>query len=112
MMNIWSLYKHRRIKLLLFTLQHQLGHDNFNVEDDDETDYLSIELTSPGQPDIRAYIYIHGRSKFLYGIHLEYPWYSENVFSNEVLVYEGLSMQQVINILSTHFEVDGFEMAI
>ena len=111
-MNIWSLIKHRRIKLLLIIMQNQLGHDNFLVEDDEDQDYLAIELMKPGQPDVRAYIYTYGQSRNQYGIHLEYPWYRENEFHNEVLVYEGLSLQQVVNILSTHFDASSFEMAI
>ena len=111
-MNIWSLSKHKTIKLLVFKLQQYMGHSTFVIPEADETDPLSIELVKANQSQVRAYIYTHGQSQDRYGIHLEYPWYVENEFNDAVLVYEDLSMSQVINTLATHFEVSQLEMAV
>lgn len=110
-MNIWSLNKDNTIKLLLFKLQQQLGTRSFSLPEFDDTDPLSVELIKPEQPNVRAYVYTHGQPRDRFGVHLEYPWYVENEFNDAVLVYEDLSISQLINTLATHFDVARFEMA-
>jgi hypothetical protein len=110
--NIWALSKHKTIKLLLFQLQEQLAQGNFSVEDTGCKEYYEVSLVKPDQPEVRAYVYIYGQLKDLYGIHLEYPFNSENEYSNSSPFYEDLTLQQVIKILASHFDVQGYEMAI
>lgn len=111
-MNIWSLSKHKNIKLLLLKLDKQLGFKNFHLVRDEDDDFFTVMLVKPGQPDIRAYIYTYGQADNFYGIHLEYPWFIENEFNDSILVYENLSMQQVTNSMATHFEVASYEMVV
>lgn len=111
-MNIWSIQKHKNIKLLLLKMQKHLDHKNICIEDEDNHDHFSIALVKPDQPDVRAYVYTFGQLRDLYGIHLEYPWFSENQFNDSIQVYENLSQNQIINTLITHFEVADYEMAI
>ena len=111
-MNIWSMSKHKSIKLLLFKLLSQLGKEDFCIEDEDNKDYFSFSLIKPEQPEIRAYVYTYGQMKDMYGIHLEYPWFIEYEFNDSVQVYEDLSAAQIINTLVTHFDVSSLEMAV
>lgn len=110
--NIWVLPKHKKIKLLLFQLQEQLAQRNFSLENAGGNEYYEVSLVKPGQPELRAYVYIYGQLKDLYGVHLEYPFNSENGYSNSSPFYEDLTLKQVIKILASHFDVQGYEMAI
>ena len=112
--NIWTLPKHRKIKLLLFHLQEQLAKGNFSVEETVSKEYYEVSLAKRDQPEISAYVYIYGQLKDLYGIHLEYPYTytSENEYSKSSSFYEDLTLKKVIEILASHFDVQGYEMAI
>lgn len=110
--NIWALLKHKTIKLLLFQLQEQLAQGNFLLEDTGGNEYYAISMVKANQEEVRAYVYIYGQLKDLYGIHLEYPFNSENEYSNSSPFYEDLSLKQVIKILASHFDVPIYEMAI
>lgn len=112
MMNIWSLFKHNSIKLLLLKLQTHLQDKSICIEDVDDKDYFSLTLVKPDQPGIRAYIYTYGQARDLYGIHLEYPIFNENDFNNTIQIYEDLSMNQIINTIIEHFDVAAYEMAV
>lgn len=111
-MNIWSLAKHDNIKLLLISVQMQLGLENFCINDDKEKNYFSIVLIKPDQPEVRSYIYTYDKTDALYGIHLEYPHFSENGFNDTLMIYDELSLRQVIDTLATHFEITDFKMAL
>lgn len=111
-MNIWSLFKHRSIKLMLLQAQQQLGLKNIRIEDEDSDDFFSIALIKQNQPEVRAYVYTYGQSRAMYGIHLEYPWFIENEFNDTLQVYEELTLNQIVNTLATHFEVASYEMAV
>jgi hypothetical protein len=110
-MNIWSLFKHRSIKLLLFKAQQQLGMKHFCIEEEDDKDFFAIALVKQDQPEVRAYVYTYGQSREMYGIHLEYPWFIENAFNDVIQVYEDLSLNQIVNTLATHFDVARYDMA-
>jgi len=111
-MNVWSLDKHKSLKLLLLRLDKQIGFKKISFARDEDDDYQTVMLVKPDQPDIRAYIYTHGQAENIYGIHLEYPWFIENEFNDSILVYENLTMQQVINSMVTHFDVASYEMVV
>jgi len=111
-MNIWSLFKHRSIKLMLFKAQQQLSLTNISIEDEDNIDFFSIALIKRNQPEVRAYVYTYGQAQEMYGIHLEYPWFIENEFNDVIQVYEDLTLNQIVNTLATHFEVASYEMAV
>lgn len=111
-MNIWSLFKHRSIKLMLFKAQQQLSLTNISIEDEDNIDFFSIALIKQNQPEVRAYVYTYGQAQEMYGIHLEYPWFIENEFNDVIQVYEDLTLNQIVNTLATHFEVANYEMAV
>jgi len=113
-MNIWSLDKDRKIKFLLFKAQKQLGKESFHIESEDnnDKDLYSIRLIKADQNDVRAFIYTYGQLNDLYGIHLEYPRFHENEFSEPGQLYEDLTLQQIINTLATHFEVTKLDIAM
>ncbi len=110
--NIWALHKHKTIKLLLFQLQSQLMQGNFLLEESGGNEYNAISLVKPDQDEVRAYVYTYGQVKDLYGVVLEYPFNSENEYSNSSPFYEDLTLKQVISILTSHFDVPSYEMAI
>lgn len=111
-MNIWSLVKHDNIKLLLINMQMQLGKASFDLFDENDKNFFSIVLKKPDQPDVSAYIYTYKQAKELYGLHLEYPRLLENGYNENFVIYDELSLQQIIDTLATHFEVVDFETMI
>ena len=111
-MNIWSLDKHKTIKLLLFKLQKQLGQDGFCITGEEGKDFYAITLAKPDNYDVSAYVYIYGQLKELYGIHLEYPYNSDNEYNNPIPFHEDLSLAQITKIVASHFDVSTYEMAI
>jgi len=121
-MNIWTLNKHKNIKILLIKMQMQMGIENFRLADNGiyhnsesseaMQDYLSVVLVHPDQPEVRAYIRTYKDADDLYDIHLEYPWFIENEKVNDLLVYDELNGQQILNTLATHFNVTSLSMAI
>lgn len=111
-MNVWTLYKHKSIKIVMIRLQSQLGLEHFRVQDEDNRDFFSIALINPKQPEIRAYVYTYGQRREQYGLHLEFPLFAENDLSDSFQVYDGLSINQVIDTLATHFDVASYEVAV
>lgn len=111
-MNIWSLLKHKNIKLLLFNLEFSLGRNSFYIDPMVDKDFNSAMLFKSDQDEVRAYIYLHGQSKDSYGIHLEYPIYMENNLSGSIRLYDNLSRQQIVDILAAHFNAASHEVAV
>lgn len=104
-MNLWSINKHNTIKILLLTLQMEFGLESFLINEDLEKDSLSVTLIKPGQHELQAYIFVHGQADEHYGVHLEYPRFAEQNYNESMLIYEGLSLQLLINTLVAHFEL-------
>lgn len=111
-MNIWSINKHKYIKLLLFHLEFHLGHNSFYIDPRDDKDYNSVMLFKSDKQEVRAYIYLHGQTQDKYGIHLEYPVYMENNLRDSIRLYDDLSRQQIVDTLSAHFEAANHEVAV
>lgn len=111
-MNVWSLDKHKSLRLLLLKLDKQLGFKKISFARDEDDDYQTVMLVKPDQPDVRAYIYTYGQPDKYYGIHLEFPWFIENEFNDSILVFESLTLKQVINSIATHFDVASYEMVV
>lgn len=59
-----------------------------------------------------AYIYTCNQAEELYGIHLEYTRLVENGFNENILVFDELSLQQIINTLITHFDITSYRIRI
>lgn len=107
-MNVWSINKHSEIKLLLITLQTEIGLEKFCIDDEVESGFSAVTLVKPGQADVRAYIYVFGQPIGKYGIHLEYPRLVEQNNYDSTLIYEELSLNLVIESLVAHFEIDAY----
>ncbi len=110
-MNFWSLSKHKNIKLLMFKLQQHLGSQHYMLDHENNKDFCSITLVKPDQQEVSAYVYTHGQPRGLFGIHLEYSWFAENELTDPVLVYENLSMKQIVAVLASHFDAACYDMA-
>lgn len=111
-MNIWSCNKHKSIKLLLFKVVKQFGDEHVCIESRDNKDYFSVALIKPDQPEVSAYIYTYGQTRDEYGLHIEYPWFGEDGLNDTLYAYDGLNINQVINTLATHFEIEGYGVAV
>jgi hypothetical protein len=96
-MNVWAIDKDIPLKLLLLELVYRYGENTLalNVH---EQHYKAIELSIINEPDISAYIYTFGQNAERYGIDLKYPISAHNIVGEN----ENLSLDQIIEILSTH----------
>lgn len=83
----------------------EFGLEHFCIDAEVDNDFYAIALEKSGSSELRAYIYIYGQSGDNYGIHLEYPRFIEQSYSDSMLIYEELSIQTVINTIATHFEL-------
>jgi hypothetical protein len=104
-MNIWALDKDVPIKLLLILLSQQFGADRFVVSEDRELHFKAVRLMSVNEPKVSAYIYSYGQTEGTYGLHLEYPLTDSRIdISSSADIYEGMSTEQMMELLEAHFE--------
>jgi len=96
-MNVWAIDKDIPLKLLLLELVHQYGENTLALSDQ-VRHFQSIELCTVNEPNISAYIYTFGQNAGRYGIDLKYPISAHNIVGEN----EGLSLDQIIEILSIH----------
>ena len=105
MLNIWALEKDESIKLMLLLLAETLGADSFALAENQELDGRAIRLAKIDDPSIRAYIYTYGQEQEHYGVHLELAVHEEVDISNDVAVYENVSLDRLAGMLCVHFDV-------
>ena len=96
-MNVWAINKDMPLKLLLPELVHRYG-ENILALNTREQHYQAIDLCLLNDPALSAYIYTFGQSAGLYGIDLRYPISAHNIVGEN----ENLTLDQIIEILSTH----------
>jgi hypothetical protein len=102
-MNIWALDKDNSIKHLLLLLEQDAGDDAFILCDAEQLHPKSIRLGTHESP-ATAYLYTYGQSPDQYGLHLEYPYNKELNSSEQEEMYEDLSYDAVLEILTVHFD--------
>ncbi|TAN70628.1 MAG: hypothetical protein EPN17_04540 [Methylobacter sp.] len=96
-MNVWAINKDIPLKLLLLELVHRYG-ENILALNNQVQNFQAIDLCTVNEPAISAYIYTFGQSSGRYGIDLKYPIPAHNIVGEN----ENLSLDQIIEILSTH----------
>jgi hypothetical protein len=96
-MNVWAIDKDVPLKLLLLELVHRYG-ENTLMLNNQEQHHKAIELSTVNEPNISAYIYTFGQNAERYGIDLKYPISAHNIVGEN----ENLSLDKIIEILSTH----------
>jgi hypothetical protein len=96
-MNVWAIDKDIPLKLLLLELVHRYGENTLALSDQVQH-FQAIELCTVNEPNISAYIYTFGQNAGRYGIDLKYPISAHNIVGEN----EDLSLDQIIEILSTH----------
>ena len=106
-LNIWSIEKDSSIKIFLLLLDHKIGTDNFCISENIHLDCRAVRLYKNNDYLNSAYIYTYGQLEGLYGIHLEFPMYDETDISDIMDIYEGVSFDKVVELLSTHFDLTG-----
>lgn len=96
-MNVWSINKDTPLKLLLLELVHRYGENTLGLNNQ-EQHFQAIELCLLNDPSLSAYIYTFGQNAGRYGIDLKYPISTNNIVGEN----ENLSLDQIIEIISTH----------
>ena len=102
-MNIWALDKDNSIKHLLLLLEQDAGADAFILCDAEQLHPKSIRLGTHEGP-ATAYLYTYGQTEGHYGLHLEYPYNQELNTSEQEDMYEDLTYDAVLKILTVHFD--------
>ena len=103
--NIWSIAKDSSIKALLLLLSDKIGAENFCISENVHLDCRAVRLYKNNDYLNSAYIYTYGQHEGKYGIHLEFPIYEESDISNITDIYEGISFDRLVELLSTHFDL-------
>jgi hypothetical protein len=98
MMNVWSIDKDAALKVLLIELVHRYGEKTILLNNA-ETHFQAIEIFTPNDPKLRAYIYTFGQRAGRYGIDLKYPIVTHNIVGEN----EEQSLEQILSILESHF---------
>jgi hypothetical protein len=96
-MNVWAINKDIPLKLLLLELVHRYGENTLALNNQ-EQHFQAIDLCMLNEPGISAYIYTFGQSSGRYGIDLKYPISAHNIVGEN----ENLTLDQIVEILSTH----------
>lgn len=103
-MNIWAINKDISIKLLLLTLEEKFDLKNIELLITDDVEDKSIRISDNGMMGLSAYIYSFAQQQGNYGVHLEYPAKADSQpFDMEI--FEELSLERVIDVLSIHFNL-------
>ena len=96
-MNVWAINKDNPLKLLLLELVHRYGENTLALNTQ-EQHYQAIDLCTPNDSKLSAYIFTFGQSSGRYGIDLRYPISTNNIVGEN----ENLTLDQIIEIISTH----------
>jgi hypothetical protein len=100
MLNVWAIDKDAPLKVLLIELVHRYG-ENAILLNNAEQHLQAIEIFTPEQPKLRAYIYTFGQQSARYGIDLKYPIAAHNIVGEN----EEQSLEQILSILESHLEL-------
>lgn len=100
MLNVWAIDKDAPLKVLLIELVHRYG-ENVILLNNAEQHSQAIEIFTPEQPKLRAYIYTFGQQAERYGIDLKYPIAAHNIVGEN----EEQSLEQILSILESHLEL-------
>jgi hypothetical protein len=96
-MNVWAIDKDMPLKLLLLELVHRYGENTLALNTQ-EQHFQAINLCMHNEPALSAYIYTFGQHAGRYGIDLRYPIAAHNIVGDN----ENLTLDQIIDIISTH----------
>ena len=100
MMNVWAIDKDSPLKVLLIELVHRYGEKTIMLNSA-EHHKQAIELFTPDQPKLRAYIYTFGQQAGRYGIDLKYPIATNNIVGE----HEEQGLEQILSILESHLDI-------
>lgn len=100
-MNIWAIDKDLKIKFFLLELIHRFGENTFSLLENNSDHFQSVEIYLTQQPELSAYIHTIAQNKDKYAIDLIYPVKQNNIIGAN----ENLNLEQILSILSTHFNL-------
>ncbi|MGZ8225162.1 MAG: hypothetical protein ACXWT3_00820 [Methylococcaceae bacterium] len=96
-MNVWAIDKDIPLKLLLLELVHRYG-ENTVYMNAQEQHHQALDLRTPDNNGLSAYIFTFGQDAGRYGIDLKYPIAAHNIIGGN----ENLTLEQVIEIIDIH----------
>lgn len=99
-MNVWTIDKTLTIKHFLFELVHSYGENRFSFNEDIDQQQ-AIEIYLNDCPELAAYIYTFAQAHERYGVDLKYPLTVNNIIGEN----ENLNLDQLISIITTHFDL-------
>jgi hypothetical protein len=101
-MNIWSLKKSTELKTLLLLLNDRLVVDTWVIDGDEMEDSQSVRLQSAANPDLAAYISLHGQPHGCFGVHLEFPIHKGAGRYDNTQIAENLDQERTLQLLVMH----------
>jgi len=103
-MNIWALDKDFRIKHLLILLQHNFGDNSFEVISEIQ-EKQAVRLIKINDNSLSVYIYTYGQNDDHYGVHLEYPNFSETNYSDTLDIYDNVNYETLCGLVQMHLDL-------
>jgi hypothetical protein len=101
-MNIWSQKKATELKALLLLLSDRLVADSWVMDNDEPGDSQSVRLQSAANPDLAAYISLHGQLPGCFSVHLEFPIYTGAGRFDNTQIAENLNQERALQLLILH----------
>lgn len=103
--NIWALKKDVSVKHLLLMLTEHVGEGGFEIIARADDDVRAVRLTNPASPETQLYIYTYGQMDERYGVHVEYPDRQDVNYRDTVEIYEDLTFDDLVNIMTINLEI-------
>jgi hypothetical protein len=101
-MNIWSLKKATELKALLLLLNDRLHIDSWEIDSDEMGDNQSVRLQSATNPNLAAYISLHGQLPGCFAVHLEFPNHPGAGRFDNTQIAENLKQEHALQLLAMH----------
>ena len=99
-MNVWAIEKEFTLKHFLIELVHRHGENIFSLRDR-TNQFQAVELYRSDNPELSAYIYTFAQTEGKYAVDLKYPLAKHNIIGAN----ENLSLEQLLSIVSIHFDL-------
>ncbi|ANQ85443.1 hypothetical protein dqs_2412 [Azoarcus olearius] len=100
--------KYRSLLAVLDALAELIDDGRLAVSTGWEDNEQAVRLHQPGEPKLGAYIFIYGQPPGRYGVELDFPEIADVATANVPLYQEDLSLDQLLRVLRTHFNLPGY----
>lgn len=100
--------KYRSLLALLDTLAELIDDGRLAVSDGWHDNEQALRFHQPGEPKLGAYVFIYGQAQGHYGVELDFPEIADIATANVPLYREDLSLDQLLTVIRTHFNLPGY----